>query len=60
MFTVEIQEMRPSVFNGWQHGYKVLQYQITDGRRILCGSRTFDEKDDAERYRTALERKQHD
>ena len=55
MIQVEIYKLRPSIFNGFQRGYKVLQYETIAGSRILCGSRYFEGIDGAERYKEEIE-----
>jgi len=58
MIEVEIYKMRPSIFNGFERGYKVLQYETIAGRHELCGSRYFEGIDGAERYKKEIEERE--
>ena len=55
MIKVEIYKLCPSIFNGFERGYKVLQYETIAGNRYLCGSRHFEGIDAAERYKAEIE-----
>ena len=57
MMEIEIREIKPSIFNGRERGFKVLQYETINGERWLVGSRLFEGKDGAEQYKRELERK---
>ena len=57
MMEIEIREIKPSIFNGRERGFKVLQYETINGERWLVGSRLFEGKDGAEQYKRELERR---
>ena len=55
MIEVEIYKQTPTIFNGFERGFKVLQYKTIAGERHLVGSRRFEGRDAAERYKEELE-----
>ncbi len=57
MVEVEIREIKPSIFNGGERGFKVLQYETINGERWLVGSRLFEGRDGAERYKREMEKR---